>query len=86
MNSILRSSNEKEITRILEFIPNILSEASFDMISFYKAQARINSLYRRAKGIAEISYMEKYTSDSIEEEFGKTREELDNIYYKIISD
>lgn len=82
MNTLLKSSNEKEITRLLEFIPNILEEAT-DIFSFYKSQARINNLYRRVKGITEMSYT-KYTSEFIEDEFHKTRNELDDIYNIII--
>jgi len=85
MNTLLRNSNEKEITRILDFVPGILEEAT-DIHSFYKSQARINNLYRRAKGITKMSYMDRYSSESIEEEFTKTRKELDDIYYKIIGE
>ena len=85
MNTLLRSSNEKEIDRIIEFIPSILEVAETDITSFYKSQARINNLYRRAKGLLTVGYMDKYTIESIDEEFSKTREELDDIYYKITS-
>ncbi len=83
MNTLLRDSNEKEITRILEFMPSILEEA-IDISSFYKSQARVNNLYRRAKGITKTSYMEKYSTEYIEEEFTKTRTELDSIYDRIL--
>ena len=83
MNTLLRDSNEKEITRILEFMPSILEEA-IDIHSFYRSQARINNLYGRAKGITKTSYMEKYSTEYIEEEFTKTRTELDSIYDRII--
>ena len=83
MNTLLRDSNEKEITRILEFMPSILEEP-IDIHSFYRSQARINNLYGRAKGITKTSYMEKYSTEYIEEEFTKTRTELDSIYDRII--
>lgn len=85
MDSMLRSSNEKEIERILDYIPGIIEEAK-DISSFYKSQARINGIYRRAKGISKTTYMNKYSSEFIENEFGKSREELDKIYYKIVGD
>ena len=85
MNTLIRSSNEKEITRILDFIPPILEEAETNITSFYKSQAKVNSLYRRAKGLLMVNHMDKYTLESIDEEFHKTREELDDIYYRIVS-
>lgn len=82
MNSLLRRSNETELTRILDFVPRILEEA-IDITSFYKSQARINNLYRRAKGITKTSYTDNYSDESIDEVFTKTRKELDDIYYRI---
>lgn len=83
MNTLIKSSNEKEIERLIDYIPNILKEVT-DITSFYKSQARINNLYRRTKGIIRTSFVNNYTPEYIEIEFHKTREELDNIYNKII--
>lgn len=84
MNSMLRNCNEKEIDRLLEFIPGILEEA-VNITSFYKSQARINNLYKRAKKITKTTYT-KYPTKVIENEFSKTREELDKIYDMIVNE
>jgi len=70
---------------LLDFVPSILEEAETSISSFYKSQAKINSLYRRAKRITSTTHIERYPTDYIEKEFSKTREELDDIYYKITS-
>jgi len=80
MNPLMRSSDEKEIGRILDFIPEILEEAETNIGCFYRSQSKVNALYRRAKGLTRTTHIEKYPTEFIEDEFSGFRAELDDIY------
>ena len=80
MSLMMSVCNEKEVDRLLDFIPGILEESETNIHNFYKTQAKVNALYRRTKRLAQTTFMEKYPIASIDEEFSGFRDELDNIY------